>query len=378
MKPTKHKASGLWCIRVPPRLSDTGRWSIKYFTSRAQAHKAIEAIKNEKAEHGKSAVTAEERRWINVARTELGSLESLREVLDHWRLTGAGVVPISANEAAERFISFRIPGKLSKRTQYDICWRCRAFGKAFGETPLHSITPGAIERWLHKYAEGWSRKSMDKRIRPLFAYAKRNRFILQNPMDELDPPETPRERKEIYTPEEYRALLNATIYEDEEVCFFLVLAGMAFVRSREMLKTFKSDSVIEWRDIRWDDDPPTLHIRDEVAKATRRKSGGERFTPLHRAVIEWLEPYKDRIGPIIPVNASAFRQRLHKIFAAAGVEFKPNALRHSAISSWLAAYEFGVGQVSKWSGNSESACNLHYVKSLRKDQGLAWFASGRP
>jgi hypothetical protein len=378
MRPSKHKGSGLWRIRIPPRLSDGGKWQSKYFRSAAKAREAIQAIEAEKAEHGKAAVTAEERHWINVARTELGDLSQLRPVLDHWRLTGAGVQVKPAQEAVEDFLAHRLNEKTSIRTRHDISYRCRAFGKAFTDTPIHSIIPGAIEKWLGIYNAGWSRRSMYKALRPMFAYAKRNRWLLANPFDELDAPDTGVDRKEIYEPEQYRALLDATIYGDEEVCFFLVLSGMAFCRTCELVKTSKGDHVVEWRDVLWLDQPPTLHIRPEVAKSTRRKSGGERFPPLHAAVLSWLESYRNRQGPIIPVSISMFRPRLRKVFDMAEVPFKPNALRSSAISYWLAAYQYGVGQVALWSGNSEAACNLYYKKALRKEQGLAWFEMARP
>jgi hypothetical protein len=378
VKPTKHKASGLWCIRVPPRLSDSGKWEIKYFSSAAKARAEIKIIQTEKPEHGRQKVTAEERHWINVARTELGSLDKLRDVLDHYRRTGAGVNPLSVTEAVKRFIQHRTADRLNPETRNDITWRLHAFAKAFGETPIHSITSGEIERWLQNYTEGWSRRSMWKRIRQLFAYAKRNRFLIENPINELEAPYTPGGRKDVYTPEHFESLLMSAVYQDDEVLLYIALSGMAFLRHQELVRRFKDKPVLEWSDILWDRQPKLIHIREEVAKSTRRKSGNERFTPIHKALHGWLEPYLSRKGRVIDVSERSFRKRLHVVFDRAKVPFIDNGLRHSAISYWLAGHpEFGVAQVSQWAGNSESSCRTYYLKILTKEQGRRWFELAR-
>jgi hypothetical protein len=380
MKPSRHKASGRWCIRIPPRLSDSGRWGIKYFSSEAKAREAIKAIQAEKSEHGRQSVTATERHWINVARTELGSLEKLREVLDHWRRSGAGVHPVSATDAVEQFIAHRTSDKLNPETKRDISWRLHAFSKEFGDAPIHSITAGELERWLQGYTEGWARHSMFKRVRPMFAYGKRNHWLLANPFDDLEPPDTPGGRKDVYTPKQYHDLLMTAVYTDEEVSYFLALAGMAFLRTQELVRRFKDEPVLEWRDFLWDRNPPEIRIREEVGKSTRRKSGNERFTPMHRELRTWLavaraEEYE---GRVIEASVRSFRKRLLAVFDEAKVPFLPNALRHSAISYWLAANpEFGVAQVSQWAGNSESSCRRHYLKVLTKADGLRWFETAR-
>jgi hypothetical protein len=380
VKPAKHKASKLWCIRIPAKLSDSGKWGIKYFSSEAKAREAIKAIQAEKAEHGKASITAEERHWINVARTELGDLSKLRDVLDHWKRSGAGVHPISATDAVEQFIAYRSSDKLNPETRHDISWRLHAFAQKFGDTPMHSLTAGEIERWLQGYTEGWSRRSMFKRIRPLFAYGKRNHWLLENPIDELDPPDTPAGRKDVYTPEQYHDLLSTAAYTDEEVSIYLALAGMAFCRVQELVRRFKDEPVLEWRDFLWDRKPPQIHIREEVGKSTRRKSGNERFTPIHKALRSWLviPRIEEQEGRVIEASVRSFGKRLRAVFVEAKVPFIPNGLRHSAISYWLAAHpEFGVAQVSQWAGNSEPSCRQHYLKILTREQGEAWFNMAR-
>jgi len=373
MKPVS-RSDGRWQVRVPRKLSENGKRESRYFASKTKAEKFIKEFRTDRREHGKAAVTAEERHWIAVARTELGSLDALREVLDHWRKTGRGVQPISAKDAVESFIAFRTKqNKLNAATVNDMSWRMRAFGNEFKAVQLHSITPGQIETYLNTHTEGWSRKSHHKRLLQFFSHAKRHRWLAENPFDELVAPETPGGKREVYTPKQFYDLLENSVFSDVEVCLFIALSGLAFFRSQELVRRFDSEQVLEWTDFLWDRD--LIHVREGVAKSTRRKSGNERFTPIHTALTAWLKPIaRERKGRVINCSVRSFRKRLHKVFKKAEVPFIDNGLRKSAISYWLSAHpEFGVAQVSQWAGNSEASCRQHYLKILTKEQGSEWF-----
>ena len=377
MKPTKHKASKLWNIRIPPRLSDSGRWQIKYFSSEAKAREAIKTIQTEKAEHGKAAVTAEERHWINVVRNELGSVAKLREVLDHWHRTGAGVTSKTARQAVTEFLAWRMADKLNPGTKQDISWRLNAFADAFGERQLFQITAGDIERWLRNYTEGWARRSMYKRIRPLFAHAKRHRWLQYNPIDDLLPPETPSARREVYTSEQYVKLLTTAFeMEGDALWLYLILSGNAFLRVQELVRRFANEQVLEWQDFLWD--RQEIHVPEATAKSTKRKSGNERFVPLHQNIHDWLVRFRSgpvpTSGRVIDCSVRHFRKLLKRLHAKAEVPLIPNGMRKSGISYYLARYpQIGIGQLSIWAGNSETSCRQHYLKILTEEEGLAWF-----
>lgn len=378
MKPTKHKASGLWCIRIPPRLSDTARWQIKYFSSEAKARESVKVIQTEKTEHGRQAVTAEERHWINVVRNELGSVDKLRQVLDHWHKTGAGVVPISAREATAEFLEWRKADKLNMGTKQDISWRLNAFAEQFGDRPMFQITAGDLERWLRNYSEGWSRRSIYKRIRPLFAHAKRHRWLMHNPMDDLVPPATPNPRREVYTPEQYQKLLTTAFeMEGDALWLYLILSGNAFFRVQELVRRFGNEPVLEWGDFLWDRE--LIHVRAEVAKSTKRKSGNERFVPIHQNIHEWLAQRRVPVrasGRVIDCSVRHFGELLRQLHAKAEVPFIKNGMRKSAISYYLARYpQIGIGQLALYAGNSEPSCRQHYLKILTEEDGRAWFAA---
>jgi hypothetical protein len=375
-EPSKH-TSGRWRVTVPAKFSDTGSRKDRYFDTKKSAEQFIADTLGEREEHGKQAVSSEERHWIQVVKTELGSLDKLRDVLDHWARTGRGVQQITATEAVELFIKDQSTAGLNPKTMDDIRWRLRAFGKELGDMPLHQITPGTVEAFIKGHTVGWSRKSFDKRLRPFFAFAHRQRWLLENPMKELDSPDTPKSPRKIYTPADLKQLLNESVFEDPEICMFIALSGLAFFRTRELVRRLDNEPVLEWSDIL--SDRNEIHVREEVGKHTRRSSN-ERFVPIH-PYLKKLFVMGRRInctGRIVDVSIRRFRVRLHKVFERAKVEFIENGLRKSAISYWLAAHpEHGVGEVARWAGNSEASCRQHYLRILTQADGQAWFDAAK-
>lgn len=382
-EPSLH-ASGRWRVTVPAKFSDTGRRRDQYFDTKKSAEQFISETLGERQEHGKQAVSSEERHWINVARTELGSLDRLREVLDHWIRTGKGVKPISAQAASEAFTLDRENENLNPKTLDDIRWRLRRFGKQFGATELHQITPGAVETYLQRFPAGDSRRSHYKRLKPFFAHAKRQRWITVDPFDELSPPESASPDRTVYKAEDLKkVLLKAKELEDWDVFRFVALSGLAFFRTRELVRRLDNEPVLEWRDLLWSKDGNRAHVREEVGKHTRRSSN-ERFVPIdysltHCLTISFMnvgDGVQPTTGRIVDCSLTAFRRKLHKVFTDSGVTFIENGLRKSAISYWLAWHgEEGVGAVARYAGNSEASCRKHYLRVLTKAEGEAWFSA---
>jgi integrase len=240
---------------------------------------------------------------------------------------------------------------------------------------MHTITPAQLDDFLRTRTEGWDRANFYKRVRHFLNHAKRRRWLLENPCEELSPPKTPGGKREVYRPEQFEALLmNA---HDSEVKLFLALAALAFMRTRELVRRYAGQPVLEWEHILWD--RRLIHVPENVAKATRRKSGSERFTPICPALAAWLGPLDGRTGRIIATSDEFFRRKLRVVFESAGVQFLPNALRHSAISYWLAAHsEAGIGEVARYAGNSEPSCRVHYLRLLSEEDGERWYSTLPP
>jgi integrase len=156
------------------------------------------------------------------------------------------------------------------------------------------------------------------------------------------------------------------------------LAGTGFFTPEGLIRASADDKVLAWEDIQLD--RHLIHVRPEVSKATGRRRR-ERHVQLeeNKKLLKWLQQEicdNQLSGEILPMSVENFRDRLNKVHVMAGVEAKPDALRHSAISYYLAMNAgTTVRQVAQWADNSEATILKHYLQVLRKEQSEQWFAA---
>jgi hypothetical protein len=377
MKPFKHN-TGRWAVQFSAKNSGTGRRQMRYYSSEREALADIRKWTQERNEFGRSSVTAEERNWINFARQQLGNLDVLPEVIAHWKAPGSGsITPTLIPEAVRQFKAWQLP-RVKLRTKSDINWRLGAFSQAFPEQNIHQLNAGDLETWLYKQGKPWSIRSFYKRLRPLFDYAMRHRMLAENPMLLLKAPEVPGEVKTVYSTQQLNQLLLCSIvpHKDftapEYLTPFLCLTAFAWMRTSELVRQYASEDVLCYEDIEWSNN--RIHIRETVGKNTRRRSGNERWIPMTKHLVRWLQPFKDRKGRIVPVLHQEFAESMRKLHIAAEVPLIPNGLRRSAISYYLAAHpETGIGELARRAETSEATVKRHYCEALTPEISRGWF-----
>jgi integrase len=388
MKVAKHKASGRWFVRVPARMSDSGKRESRYFDTKEKASKFITDFKEEKIEHGKQAVTSDDRATVAILRRELGSdyQTLLPDILRHWKLTGEKLNQIEVKDAVKEFLNSAAKDYPNRRTLNDIRERMESFKAVFTSRLVHEVTPTDIERFLEGYSAGWDRWSYHKRLGPFFKLAKRRRWVAVNPMEEVPKPKTPTPERETYTVDQFSALLHHAELHDEfhPILPYIVMCGFCFLRTAELVRKFSGEEVLRWEHILWSES--LIHVPPGVAKSTGRESGDERLIPLPDVAKAWLDPlrkpYDDSRKPkptddVVPYGITKFTRQWRALTDAVKVPRIDNGLRHSAISYGLAAHpEQGVALTSQWAGNSEKTIRKHYRQLLKPDQGKAWFAIG--
>jgi integrase len=379
MKPFPH-ASGRWAVQFSAKNSGTGKRVMRYYSSERDALADIRRWQQQVADFGRAAVTPEERQWILFARHQLGNLDILPDVIHHWKLTGAGsITPTLVADAVRKFQDFRLPRLKSRRTQSDIRSRLNQFAKGFDGQYLHQLNAGNIETWLYAQStKPWTVRSFFKRLRPMFAYAMRQRWIAENPLELLQPPEVPGEIKTVYTVDQINALLRHSWYAPPYLAPFLFLTAFAWLRTSELVRLYLSEDALKWEDINWNN--KQIHIRETVGKATRRRSGNDRVVPMTDHIMSWLRELPgDKTGFIVPVLHREFAVAMRALHAEANVPMLHNGLRRSAISYYLAIHpETNVGQLAKWAGTSEATVRRHYFQALTPEVGRGWFSLKPP
>ena len=371
MKPYYNEALKLWVCQYRGKSATNGKREVRYFKTEEDAQADIDGRQKERDEHGRSAVSAQERQWILFARNQLdGDLSKLPDVLSHWKSTGPGsITPTTVKDAVKAFEPLAYQ-RVSLRTQADIRYRLKAFSEAFSGRCIHSIHTSEIEVWISSFQNPGQAAAMRKRIGPLFKFAVRHRMIAVNPLDSLERVRPAKVARRVYTPEQFKSMLEWAQAKSFWVMLpYLAISGLCFTRTSELVRTFSPEEVLRWSDFLTKRN--LLHIRAEVSK-TR-----ERFVPygdtLERLIHTHLGVMRE--GRVIETMQSSFNVTWRKMHSDLKLGKPiPNGMRKSCISHKLAAEpEVGIVQCARWSGNSESVVKRHYWEAISEEDGEKWF-----
>ena len=379
MKLSKYKARpGLWFLTVPARYTQSSKREVHYFKSQNAGKEWISRFQAEHAEHGLALITGEERRWINFCRDQIGDLSVLPKILEHWKTTGSdSIKPILVREVVSRFLQWRpTQGRWSLSTAEDTRSRLGIFRAAFQGRFIHTLTAAEIEDFLSSRGAAGTQVKFFNKLRPLFRYARRRRFLAIDPFENIEPASIEYQEIEIYTPEELQRMLVVAEQLYSDLVPFLTLMTFGFMRTEELLPRFKNDIVLEWGAFDWQE--KQIFVPHSVAKKAKNHGGNDRSIPFSPALLHWIEPYVKENGRIVEREKVAALRALKKIRTKAGVRDIANGLRHSCLTYWMAANgEESIGTVARWSGNSPAIAKRHYVATVKRAQGAAWLAIRR-
>jgi integrase len=375
MKPYLHK-TGRWAVQWPISFDpEKKKRRTSYFDTRTAAEKAIKETLTERKEHGRASVTAEERAMIVYAREALGSLDRLPAVIESWRRS-ADIVKITFADAVDDYTTALKRETVNPRTIQNTRTTLKPILGAFGSRLVSEVSDGELEAFLGDL-QGWTRYTQRKHLASFYTFAVRKRYVARSPLAELPKNRMPTPSREIYTPEEFHTLLDAAEIHSHDVVFpFIILMGFCYLRRSELVKQYANDKVLEWSDLKFD--RKMIHVRSEVAKATKRESDERFIEPLSPIALAWLwhlqrfdeEP---RTGACVPMGFAGFSKEWLKVIRFAGVRNLRNGLRHSCLSYSMAYYQHGIALTAEWAGNSPSAIRKHYRRAMSKADGEKWF-----
>ena len=204
----------------------------------------------------------------------------------------------------------------------DLKKRLATFCADFGERPIAGITIEELDDWLRNLNCGpKSRANYRANVGVLFSYAERRRVIDSNPILRTAQPKLIDKAPEIFSLDELATLLNAAATQAPEVVPMLAIGAFAGVREAEIKR-------LNWSEV----DQKRGHIEIKSSKA---KSARRRIVEMQPNLREWLKPYAEMTGSVVPVNP---RKKLDLVRKAAGLaRWLQNGLRHSFASYRLAA-----------------------------------------
>lgn len=204
----------------------------------------------------------------------------------------------------------------------DLKKRLARFCADFGKRPVAGITVEELDDWLRGLdCSPKTRMNFRANVGVLFSYAERRRMIDSNPILRTARPKLADLPPEIFTVDELSALLTAAVKRAPDMVPMLAIGAFAGVREAEIKR-------LDWSEV----DQKRGHIEIKSSKA---KSARRRIVQMQTNLREWLRPYAEMTGPVVPANS---RKKLDLVRKAGGIRRWPkNGLRHGYASYRLAA-----------------------------------------
>ena len=263
---------------------------------------AIIEARQELAKHGKSIKDA--------AAFYLDYLERIRRC------------NISVADLAKEVLEAKRKDGMSAAYLADLRKRLARFNADFGQRKIAAVTVEELDNWLRALpGSPKSRANYRANIGVLFSYAARRRMIDSNPILHTARPKLPDKPPEIFAVDELRSLLEAARRTAPDVLPMLAIAAFSGLRDAEIKR-------LDWSEV----NQKRAHIE---VKAQKAKSARRRIVEMQPNLREWLRPYTEMTGAVVPAN---WRKKLDSVRRAARLARWPNnGLRHSYASYRVAA-----------------------------------------
>ncbi len=339
--------------RAARRLADDqladAAWALALLPEGASLTEAAEAL---------GMLTDAQRRDAAAALAELNGHGTLAECAAFWmrhNLPSDGD-PVTCSELLEQYISKAEKASRRPATLVELRSSTRSFMSAFGNEPVSHITVTDIERWHEQQTGGPVTLNKHRRLLvALFNLAIKKRIIESNPAMPLTVATEPKRLPYVMPVADVRNVMAWAAETTPEMVPYYALALFAGVRpGGEMLR-------LDWRDI--DIERKEIYIRQEVSKTHE-----ERFIPMSDNLIAWLQPYRQKTGPIF-FSRRNFRAMLTKT----KVHYEADCFRHSFGSYHLAHHENRHATAEAMGHRSLGMIFKHYRRAVRKaDADTFW------
>jgi len=233
---------------------------------------------------------------------------------------------------------------------------------------VHTITPDIVSRWLSALTFTERTKKNYRDFVGFFSRFCVRRGYLAKGTDWLDGVQEYSARRfgqvEIYTPEEITLLLFTAERRYQSMVPFLAIGAFAGLRHAEITR-------LDWKDIELSKQPGESFIHVGAVENTKTDQR-RRLVPVQHNLKAWLLKYHKESGPVCP-TINTTKQSVMRIAAAASMEWKHNALRHSCIS-YRVAESGDVARVADESGNSAFVIRTNYLRRVKPTQAMEWFS----
>ncbi|MCF7765455.1 MAG: site-specific integrase [Verrucomicrobia bacterium] len=268
----------------------------------------------------------------------------------------------TVSEAVAELLQAKTEAGRSRVYVADLRYRCGRFADAF-QCALTDVTGDLIESFLGSLKlSARSRNNFVRAIRTLVEFAIKKRYLPKDweEMESVERHSEGSEKISLFTPGDLRSILSRTRIE---MVPFICLGAFAGLRHAELAR-------LDWGDV-------NLESGYVVVDAAKAKTKARRLVPISANLMAWLLTCPNRNGPVVPFKCIG-DQVLSICQGGPGgqppaIQWKPNGLRHSAIS-YRCALTGDVARIAAESGNSPAVIHSNYRELATLAQAEEWFA----
>jgi integrase len=225
----------------------------------------------------------------------------------------------SFRQLADEFIASKVKNKKSVRYIGDLRSRLPRFSATFGDRLVTTIETREVDLWLEDLdLAGQTKLNFRRVLHAVFRFGYRRGYCSFNPVSETEKPKVVNGDKAIFTVEQVQKLLESS---DDKTLPVIALGAFAGIRPEELSK-------LTWAHVQFD------HGVIQVDPKTS-KTASNRYVEITDNLRQWLAPYVNRTGPIIPKNC---RRLMEATRERAGITVWPHDVLRSCFASFHLAH----------------------------------------
>jgi integrase len=172
------------------------------------------------------------------------------------------------------------------------------FHRSFADVSLYEIDGDKVRDWLETNCETAANRANRRReLRVFFSWCVRNKFVIENPVDQVPRITVEKGKPEILTVDQVKSALKHLSDTDRGLFAVSVFAG---------LRPSEAEAV-QWEHVKLD---------RGFLEVVRAKTRDRRNVALSANLVAWLKPLERDSGPVFDGHSRRWRDRVMKAIAA--------------------------------------------------------------
>jgi integrase len=346
----------------------------RYFEFLSDAEEERDKLLEQYHSHGAAAAALDAHQRSDAAKAiaKLDGRVNLEVAADFWLVHNPATPAPLLSEACAKFIEERRRWVADRRLR-DLERRLERLSDDYPDVRVSQISEANAKEWLEKKHEtrragqkgsakltAWGRNNYLRDLKMFFDWAVEDKgWCASNPFSRIKKdPVKRRDAPEIYSPEEAKKLIDIAIANPKlELLAYYTLGLFAGVRVAELGR-------VTW-------DMIDLSAKEITLRGKITKTYHPRTIALTDKVVERLRFVPNKTGQIVPVQDP--KKRRYKLHRLAGVEFKPNGLRHSFASHHAKLHSNATELQMIMGQKTPSVLFDHYIASTKLEKAKAYF-----